>query len=315
MKKLIHLPLMISLPFLLGAVSTPQLTTRDVTFTVETTDGHPVGGALVEASRPGPGNASGLTNEDGIVVLDISSGSTLHVHVSKDGYYATSGELWTGGVHKGTTGNLVAREVPDGFIITLKPVINPVAMKVTRFRGRAPAIGKPLGFDLNAGDWIAPHGRGRTADLLFQFHDWVATPDAFTGTMKIAFPHEGDGIQSFQAARPYSTEFGSNLAPPHQAPVDGYLPSISHTISQSAHGEFQTYRKSQRNYLLRTRTLRDRRGVIRQACYGWIEGEIEFDPRDEGSPQLSFTAYFNPDPNPDARSLEILRIAPENKEK
>lgn len=294
---------------ILGAVSTPQLQTRDVEFRVETPDGHAVENAFIEASRPGPGHASGNTSEDGSVTLNLSSGKTLHVHVSKDGYYATSGEIWTGGVYKGPAGNMIAREIPDRFIITLKPILDPVPLKVTRFRGRAPATGEPVGFDMEYGEWVAPFGKGKTTDVLFHFTDLRSGPDGFKGTMKLIFPNAGDGIQAFTAARPYSMEFGSNLAPPHKAPEDGYQPTLTRVIEHTPGEPFASLSQPGRNYLFRTRTHLDGGGRIRQACYGWIEGEIEFDPRDPAGPQLQFTAAFNPDPNPRSRSLEPLRQA------
>jgi hypothetical protein len=279
---------------------------KPVSFTVVDTAGQPVEKALVEASVPGPGNASGNTGKDGCVTLQLVEGATLHVHVSKDGYYDTSGEIWTGGLHKGPGGRLIARVLPDAFTVRLKDVRDPVPMRRTVFRGRAPAaaLHQPVGFDLDAGDWVSPLGSGSVPDILFHFHDVEVEPDAFKGTMTVSFSNEGDGIQPFSAPRPHSTEFGSNLAPPHEAPVDGYLPSIAFSLSHREGEPFQSYVQKQRHYLLRCRTRLDPAGSIRQASYGWILGEIEFDPRDSTAPQLAFTAFLNPDPDPQKRSLE-----------
>ncbi|MGC9450322.1 MAG: Ig-like domain-containing protein [Oceanipulchritudo sp.] len=308
----ILLHLMILLPLLLGGQGSPLPGTdfKPVTFTVIDTAGRPVPGALVEASVPGPGNATGLTDQKGVVILQLVTGATLHLFVSRNSYYTTSGELWTGGIHKGPDGRLVPRVLPDSFTVTLKEVRDPVPLRKTVFRGRAPATGKPVGFDLEAGDWIRPYGRGTTTDLLFQFHAVELEPESFTGTMTLLFPNKGDGIQPFEAPRPFSTDFGSNLAPPHRAPVDGYRPSLSRTLAHKKGDPWSTQANHRRNYLLRTRTVLDPAGSIRRACYGWIQGEIEFDPRDPAGPQLAFTAFFNPDPHPDARSLEDPRFLP-----
>jgi len=173
----------------------------------------------------------------------------------------------------------------------------------------------PVPFDLKVGDWLAPHGRGLTADILFHFHDILVEPETYSGTLTLSFPNKGDGIQAFQAARPFSMEFGSNHAPPLSVPTTGYERSLSHSLSHTEGEPFKSYKKKQRNYLLRTRTMKDASGTIRQACYGWIEGEIEFDPRDQQGPQLVFTCYFNPDPNPDARSLEYILHVPDKQRK
>ena len=292
------------------ASGAPGISYKPVRFTIIDSAGNPVEGALVEASKPGPGNMTGFTDETGKVVLELASESTLHVHVSKNGYYTTGGELWAGGLHKGPGGSLVAREVPDSFTIEVKAVRNPVELVETRFRGRAPVSGKPIGFDLEEGDWVAPFGRGKVVDMLFHFHDIHVERSAFSGTMTLSFPNKGDGIQSFRAARPHSTEFGSNLAPPHEAPTESYVPTLAYTLQHRQGEPFQSYTRKERNYVFRTRTRLDTGGTLRQACYGYFLGEIEFDPRDPAGPQLTFTAFFNPDPDPEARSLESIRHLP-----
>ncbi|MEX0325496.1 MAG: carboxypeptidase-like regulatory domain-containing protein [Puniceicoccaceae bacterium] len=298
--QLIILPLLVSLG---SAASIPQLATKPVLFTVKDHIGTPVPDALVEASLPGPGNASASTDASGEAVLDLSAGATLHVHVSKNGYYATSGEIWTGGIYRSEEGRILARELPDSLAITLKPIIDPVPVKVTRYRGHIPKVNKMVGFDLEYGDWLEPHGVGRVVDILFHLDRKRARS---SGTLTILFPNKGDGIQPFQAARPYSTDFGSNLAPPHVAPLNGYRPNLVRSFEEEAGDSFKQGVRSSRNYLIRTRTIIDAGGTIRQACYGWLEGEVLFDPRDPDDPQLSFTAFFNPNPHPDARSLERL---------
>jgi hypothetical protein len=282
----------------------PRLELMPVLFTVLDPDGMPVEGARIEASRYGPGNAEGLTDENGKATLDLSKGRSLTVYVSKDGYYKTGGEIFRGGLYKGPDRKLIPRELADSFTIELKPVLNPVFMQHRRFRGNAPLVDKPAGYDFRVGDWVSPYGKGVTEDIYFHFHDVHLDGEAFAGTMTIYFPGEGDGIQSFQAARPFSMEFGSNLAPPNMAPVDGYQDRLSYSKEHREGDPYQSYEVTGRNYIFRTRTELDASGRILQACYGWILGEIEFDPRGEEGPELVFEYFFNPDPDPDGRSLE-----------
>lgn len=314
---MIHLPSLILLlipPLLFGQLNRLDfpLTPKIVTFTVVDSDGNPVEGALVEASKHGPGNESGLTGSGGRIILTLVEGANLSAYVTKEGYYTTGGELWRGGLFRGLDGNLVPRELPDAFTITLKAVRDPVPLRNARFRGNAPKSDEPIGFDLKTGDWVAPFGKGTTTDLFFRFHHLFLDDEAFSGTMTLSFPNPGDGIQPFQAARPFSMEFGSNLAPPHKAPVDGYLPGLTYTKAHREGEEYHTYEKQGRNYLFRTRTELDPNGTILAACYGWIQGEIQFDPRDPQGPQLSFMYYFNMDPDPEARSLEYDLHAPQS---
>lgn len=287
----------------------PGLEVKPVRFTVVDVDGNPVEGARIEASRYGPGNAEGITGKDGLVVLELNRGRSLTIYVSKDGYYKTGGELFRGGLYKGPERTLIPREVADEFTVVLKDVRNPVFMHHKRFRGIAPQADGPVGFDFRVGDWVGPHGKGVTSDLYFHFHDIHVDQNEFAGTMTVSFPNEGDGIQSFEAARPFSMEYGSDLAPPHDAPVDGYQTRLSYSKAHREGEPYQSYEVKGRNYVFRTRTVLDATGRILQACYGWIQGEIDFDPRDPDGPQLVFTYFFNPDPDPDARSLEYnLRV-------
>lgn len=310
MKLLIQILIYIRLVAAAIAADIPGMELKPVGFHVVDPSGMPVQEAYVEASRHGPGNATGYTDSAGNLTLQLTRGASLHVYVSKNGYYNTGGELWTGGLYKGPDRQLVAREVPDSFTITLKRVINPVDLHHFKYRGIAPLSPQAVGFDLQKGDWIAPHGKGEIADILFQFQDIAIDADGYRGTMMLMFSNPGDGIQAFSAARPFSREFGSDLAPPNVAPVDGYAATHSQTVSHETGKPYSSSTDSKRNYMIRTRTRLDAAGIIRQACYGWIEGEFEFDPRDPRGPQVAFSCYFNANPDPDERSLEYRRHVP-----
>lgn len=310
MKVLIQLLLLpVLLPAYPPAMATGTSSTK-VVITVLDESGVPIGGAFVEASRNAPGNATGRTDDKGQLVLELTREASLHMHVSRDGYYTTGGELWTGGMYKDSNGKLVARVLPEAFTVTLKKVIDPVDLIRVQYRGHLPNPGKPVGFDMERGDWVEPHGRGQVSDLLFYLNSPQAGAASRYPSLDIVFPNNGDGIQLFMAARPFSMEFGSNLAPPHTAPLDGYRPVLS-----LEYGAPTTRMQNDKriNYIVRTRSRADAAGVIRQACYGWIEGEIMFDPRNPQAVQVVFTSYFNPDPDPQKRSLEYLRFVPGNR--
>ncbi len=306
MNRHLHLCLIL-VPAVLAAQSQPPrpaIVWKPVTFTVVDPDGRPVEGASVAVSRPLRDVAKGLTGADGTVVLELAAAADIWIQVSKAGYYDTGGELWTGGLERGPDGRLAPVEAPDAFTILLKDIRNPVPLRRVVFRDYAPAAPEPVGFDLRAGDWVAPYGRGTVPDMLFHFQVSVRDASGFAGSLTISFPNPDDGIQPFTAARPYSREFGSNLAPPHEAPLDGYLPTIVLHQAHRAGEPFQSPAPTGRNYLFRSRSQRDPAGRLTQACYGWVQGEFEFDIRDPAAPQLAFIAFFNDDPDPLARSLE-----------
>jgi hypothetical protein len=309
-------PLQIAILFLaLNLPSAPVLKLKDlayrpVEFTVLDEMGTPVEAVRLSASDPGPGNLTGETDSTGRLTLRLAVQVSLTIEAIHDGFYTTRGRIWQSGMEKLATGKYRPREMPDTFEVILKRIRDPRDLVYRMYRGHAPLSDKPVGFDLLLGDWIEPHGAGKTTDLLFHFHSMDIRPDSFTGTMTLSFPNEGDGIQSFNSPKPLSMQYGSTLAPPHKAPTNGYRPSLSYTLTHRPDQPWSGYKVPGRNYIMRSRTLIDNAGNIRRACYGWILGEIEFDPRDPKGPQLAFTYHFNPDPSPNQRSLESKMYLP-----
>jgi hypothetical protein len=181
-------------------------------------------------------------------------------------------------------------------------------MRYRSFRGPAPRSESPVGFDLYLMDWVDPHGIGEYPDLLFSFEHEEQEDGSWSSAMEISFLHEKDGIQSFEAPRPFTYPFGSNLPPPHEAPLEGYDPRLRLEKSHEAGTPYQTGVEDPVNYLIRTRTATDEADRIVQACYGWIQGQIRYETSAEHSPRLQFVYYFNPDPAPESRSLESYRL-------
>ena len=82
------------------------------------------------------------------------------------------------------------------------------ANKVDIAHEKKPAFDKPLGFDLAAGDWVAPYGQGKTTHMFFMWHVDQDTTDVsaihgsrhrfgWESKMIISFPNPSDGIQEF----------------------------------------------------------------------------------------------------------------------
>lgn len=278
-----------------------------VKFSIMDSEQRPVPNAEIQASLPGPGNAVAKTDNAGQATLSLDETHNLTVDVSHPDYYSTNGELWRGGQFLTENGSLANRKLPRQFEIVIKKIKNPVPLVRRTYRGHVPPVKGSVGFDLSKNDWTAPYGSGYHTDLIFSFSDVSVGDDNFSATLLLSFPNETDGIKPFHAARPYSMEFGSNLAPPHRAPVSGYSPNLKKSIRFQRGDSLETLPGDNRSFLFRVRSKADASGTLLKACYGWIQGEIEFDPRDPAGMQLYFTYEFNPDPDPDARSLEPIR--------
>lgn len=307
MKSSVPASLLLGLSFLLFNACSAA-----VTFTVVNTRDEPVPGVHITATaHEGPQHV--VTNDEGKATMRGDFGSSFPVRMYRKDYYTSFGNLWRGGLISDGAGGLKRRVMPSAFSITLKKVRNPVPMRHLRFKAHAPIAEEPLGYDLLRMDWIAPYGYGNRADFYLEFLPPASEDAPGAGRLRITFPHPRDGIQEFTAPRPWSyTEFGSNLVPPHVAPVDGYRNELTQVgnLFQPGHA-----REDNRHYLLRTRSETDASGKLVKACYTWIQAGFRFYVNEPYAPQLAFDYYMNPNPDPDARSLEPHRVAELNKRK
>jgi hypothetical protein len=53
---------------------------------------------------------------------------------------------------------------------------------------------EPMGFDLEAGDWVTPLGKGFHADMFFTAHRKIISERKYDGTLTVTFPNKGDGL-------------------------------------------------------------------------------------------------------------------------
>lgn len=286
-----------------GAV--PDNTTEAVRFTVIDTEGQPVKGVVLKIEQQGQlRRLTRLTDAAGKAEFQLDRTRTFFLYATREGYYTTSGERFRGGMMQGPEGGLVPRKMPSAYTIEIKEIRDPVFLRHEHAYWTVPKTDEWVGLDLKVADWVDPHGMGETVDVLVRCDNIEVTDRSFSGTLRLKFPNEGDGLIAFEGKHPFTMEFGSNLVPPHRAPTEGYVGEFKRIRSQRPGEPFVFEEVKGRHYLFRVRTRKDAEGRIYQACYGWIIGEIRFDPRGRWGPQLSFRYLFNPDPDPEARSLE-----------
>ena len=131
-----------------------------------------------------------------------------------------------------------------------------------------PEQGKPVGYDLMVGDWVAPYGKGETPDFVLQLDTKI------TNYLTLRFSNDGDGIQFVAAV-------GGGLPLPRLAPADGYEPELikwDWTEQGSNNGRpfvkgYSNYR-ADANYFFRVRTRKDSDGKTVSALYGYIRGDL-----------------------------------------
>jgi hypothetical protein len=301
--------------FLLGCVAHGQ-TKHDLTLKVSDDTGQPLAGAqaMIKFLKIGGADVnSGLTNEKGEFNARTEMAFGTFLKAEKEGNYMAQVD---------NTGDFFFY-IPQGAAkvpLVLPRILRPIPLHVLRLDYlQLPTQGEWLGYDLETGDWVPPHGKGKTADLRFKFKNefrgWTLDEKKMAsarqanrnvsedeirffygkwrGALEVSFPRENEGV--ITEAERYC--FYGQLRLPHLAPETGYVPSLRY---DSEIGVPDGNKKpNQVGYYLRTRVKLDANGNIISANYAKIYDEIRFDARGT----VSFWYYYNPTPND--RNLEF----------
>jgi len=251
-------------------------------------DGSPVSGANANIGyydHSQPVDAKGITDTNGIFTFSHVALSTIvqvGLQAEKDGYYFA---------RMGRT--LSQNYDPSQWYFTqtlvLKKVGQPIAMYAKWVNENPPILGKPVGYDLAVGDWVAPNRKGINADIIFQKTAYRKSGADYEYKVKVTFPKIGDGFQIYTIP---DAEKGSSLRSPHEAPIAGYQPELVKERSAHPGQPAKNDDDPNRIYLFRVRTAIDDRGNVVSAHYGKIYGDF-----------MQFCYYLNPTPN--SRDIEF----------
>ena len=275
----------------------------DAKFTIKAIDesGNTIPGANVRISLPnrtgwgddGPDKKiTYLTDSEGICVAQIEYKGDAGFLVFKDNYYKTSGSIQL----KKSSNIFHGWEPWNPTIeVMLKKIGTQIPMYAKREQSKLPGLRIECGYDLTQGDWIAPYGKGETADFIFKVEGsrreepgTTRFPEVYYNyVITLTFSNPWDGIQPVFAP----PRGGSELRLAHEAPESGYENLLKLRIcSEKDKSVYENVREDQ-NYYFRVRTQRDAKGNIISGLYGKISGNIEFGPK-----YVNFTYYLNPDP-------------------
>lgn len=290
-----------------GCAFAQELAMPAVPITVEAhvhdRDGKPVEGATVNLSLPryrmGDKNeqASALTDREGVATVSGIAQQDYEVGAGKSGYYYTVGP-WRGiNAEKDFQQYAVGVQKID---LELRPIRNPIR-SIVKFvdRVRIPASDAPVGFDLEVGDWVAPHGQGRSPDLLFKLGGYIHSNRDYNLNLTLTFSREGDGLVPTELPE----REGSAFKFPYEAPLVSYEPQrtwFSSYDGKTMKNNFGSNAKTA--YIFRVRTELDEGKNIRRALCGTINSEILLGGSSEGGQTVSFVYRLNPDWN---RNLEF----------
>ena len=236
-----------------------------------------------------PFSITGQTDTNGIFSAEAEGNPSGSCSARKEGYYPTLG------VDYMFTNVVGDRWEPWNPTITvvLRKIGNPVPMYAKRVDIQLPAFNVPVGYDLEKGDWVAPHGKGSVGDLVFEVARRVTSQDDYDATLTVGISRQGDGFKEVTALGPRGSVFRLSA----EAPIEGYETNLVVRWGRkpSAGGTYGNVGNDYTpNYSFRIRSEMDDKGNILHALYGKIHGAFRITGvlRDEA--RLSFTYYLNP---------------------
>ena len=296
------------LMLLLFSMPTYALPTAKLTIKVVDESGQPVAeakagiGFVKSKSKAWSGligmAQNGKTDEQGLFTAEGETEQFISLHTVKEGYYDTFQKFVFNGGVSGILGFRKWQPWNPTVELVLKKKIKPIGLYAAKISGlEIPELGKFIGYDLIARDWVVPYGQGTHKDFLIKMEgEFIRQPLFVDRMLTITFPNSGDGIQSVYV----SPRQGSLLRLPHHAPESGYQNNLVLKYKRDGNQIKQKYKRDDQNYFFRIRTELDDKGNIKSALYGKMHGFISYwlgtmrEPKNNG---ISFTYYLNPTPN------------------
>jgi len=269
--------------------------TAKITVHVVDESGNPVEGAEVgvgfgENSQRKERPVDGFTKTDGRFSASEACNSFVGFRVKKPGYYMSSGHYV---FDYGKKGLLRWEPWNPEIKVVLRNVENPVPMYARDTREspiEIPVLGKDVGFDLIAFDWVKPYGRGGHSDFMFNLKVMDNGGNDFEYQLSVKFTNKFDGIQAYEDINTSR----SMLLLPKNAPLDGYKKELGVFLRGVKRGAGYSWKKD-RNYIFRVRSEVEN-GKLKKAMYGKILADIALaNPRKKGGfPSIQFKYYLNP---------------------
>jgi hypothetical protein len=239
-------------------------------------------------------SVAGETNVVGEFTGLARGDRSLGFTVKKTGYYSTTGTY----AFKEAVADKWQPWNPTREVV-LRKIGAPAAMYARQLRAEIPVVDSPVGFDLVVSDWLAPYGKGTTADFVFTLkRKWIDKKD-FDARLTLTFSNPGDGIRAVEEPLLY----GSELKLPRTAPEHGYAPKVTNSVSRVPGKPIINDARDNRSYIYRVRTVLDEKGQVVSTLYGKLRGDIRLDPINSKTAIVLFTYYLNGESND--RNLEF----------
>jgi hypothetical protein len=235
------------------------------------------------------GKVEGLTDANGNFTAEgATAAGRLGGIISKEGYYFNAPNTPLFDHFKD------GHWLPwDGTYTTiLRKVGNPIPMYVKIVDSEIPEVDQPCGYDLEAGDWVAPSGKGKIADFVVTLKRQYVNDRNYDDTVVLSFSNPGDGIQETMMPKEFD---GSSFRWPREAPENGYKPNLTLHLWEDAtgmHGE-RGDTITNKKYFFRVRTQKNGEQIT-SALYGKLNAGIELHPASSNTCGITFFYYLNP---------------------
>jgi len=279
-----------------------------ITLKVIDQDGEPVSGATVKGwlfnsrYKNVRREYKGLTDAKGMYVIEGRTSNDLDLRIEKDGYYFTRGEYdFRASAPAGKKAVVDGKWQPwnPTKTIVLKEKKNPIPMYAKSVSTTCPERGKPVGYDLLVGDWVAPYGKGEVSDFVFTVEGEYNAPANKWTRMTLGFSNSVDGVQEFKSD---ALKGQSELMSGYLAPTNGYMNIYDYRmiVLPDLEKRINVFPRKDMHFYFRIRTQTDDEGKIINAYYGKIYGDITASFRGFGEKKeigVYFKYYLNPTPN------------------
>lgn len=237
------------------------------------------------------------TDKNGHVVLEEKSRGTFTYSIEKEGYYKSSGKY-----SLDVSGE---NHVKDGrwepwnptVEILLKEKRNPIPLARPSAWQRVIPFEISAGFDFEAGDWVAPFGKGSIADATFHIVSKLQSDENINRAdqLRVVINSEDGGFIMLRQ------DLDSQMKSRYTAPTDGFERSSAYPRNQDQRGSGSMYDMALNadSYIVfRIRVEKDSEGRITKSRYGKIYTLKFGDVRMDGKNGYVTVDYFlNPTDN------------------
>lgn len=184
---------------------------------------------------------------------------------------------------------MIFSEVSKKLEVKLRKIVNPVPMvKHSIWKGdkHLPSKNGRYGFDLKAGDWIAPHGGGQIPDM-YVFIDWKedAKVRSCTGLVEFVGKDCGAYIRHKYSCEKFPVDYSADENEQYQK---SFPFSFSRDMVTDVYQELKIM-KDDEYLVVRSRVEHDKQGALIGAHYTHIQGPIGV-----GRSLCLGDVYFNP---------------------